>query len=207
MNEIILLGKKILADESPVIFSYTPDKYWHKYFIPMRGQWHEENGWLIGTERGNFGGILLSREYYDCNVMLSFKGATILPATRDLNAVFCARWDFGKDYLGDSYVCGLNGWYEHKSGIERNPPFSFLNATTTLYKYSPGEAVRVSCGSIDGHCFMTVNGVLVSELIDPNPIKGGHIGFSPYCTMLKITDIEVRKIVWKDYSQEYEPEF
>jgi hypothetical protein len=34
-------------------------------------------------------------------------------------------------------------------------------------------------------------------LIDHDPICGGHVGFSPYSTILKIRDIQVRKIAWK----------
>ncbi|MCQ2446810.1 MAG: hypothetical protein MJ141_08015, partial [Clostridia bacterium] len=101
---------------------------------------------------------------------------------------------------------GLNGWYEGKSGIERNLT-SNLNATTTLYKYTPGKEVRMIAGAIGGHCFMVVDGELVSELVDPAPIRGGHVGFSPYCTKLRIRDIEVRRIKWEEFPQEYDPEF
>jgi hypothetical protein len=44
-------------------------------------------------------------------------------------------------------------------------------------------------------------------LVDPAPIRGGHIGFSAYCTRLKIKDVEVREIVFEDFVQSYEPEF
>ncbi|MBP3583831.1 MAG: hypothetical protein J6K44_07300 [Clostridia bacterium] len=210
MKNIHLLGKKIIADRSEVIFSYKPDENFLDYFTPMSGHWEYQDGAIIGTEPGNFGGILFSKEYYEDNVMLSFTVSAVPPATRDLNAVFCAKWDEEKDYLGESYVCGLNGWYEHKSGLERNLGYgkgSNLYSTTSLYKYTPGTEVRMSCGAIDGHSFMVVDGVLVSEMIDPNPISGGHVGFSAYCTKLRITDIEVRKIFYEDFPQEYEPEF
>ena len=65
----------------------------------------------------------------------------------------------------------------------------------------------MTCGSINGHCFMVVDDVLVTELIDIDPIVGGHVGFSAYCTRLRITDIEVREIVWEPFKQVYEPEF
>ncbi len=206
MKEIRLLGKKINFDKSPVLLSYKPDENWDKYFMRMAGEWYYEDGYLIGKELGNKGGIMFSKECFDKNVMLSFTVATVLPATRDLNAVFCAHWNTDTDYLGDSYVCGLNGWYEEKSGIERTRS-SDLYSTTSLYKYTPGTEVRITCGAIDGHTFMLVDDVLVTELIDPNPLKGGHVGFSPYCTMLKIKDIEIREINWEKFEQTYEPEF
>ena len=141
--------------------------------------------------------------------MMSFTVKTALPATRDLNAVFCANWDEDRDYLGVSYVCGLNGWYENKSGIERagRGVDSVLYSTTSLYKYTPGTEVRMTVGAINGHSFMVVNDVLVTELIDPNPIKGGHVGFSAYCTKLMIKDIEIRKIYWEEFIQRYTPEY
>lgn len=208
MKDIHLLNKKILVDQSPIIFRYHPDETWQKYWDVKSGKWWQEDGWLIGEEAGNFGGILLSKEAFQNNVMFSFTIGAVLPATRDLNAVFCANWDEEKDYLGDSYVCGVNGWYEHKSGIERNAGYgSNLYATTASYQYAHGTTVRMTAGAIDGHTFMVVDDVLVSELIDPQPIFGGHVGFSAYCTKLRIKDIEIREIYWEKFLQKYEPEF
>lgn len=206
LKEIHLAGKKIIIDKSPVLLSYKPSDDWEKFWSPMAGKWYVDNGYLIGEETGNKGGILFSKESYDKDVMLSFTVATVLPATRDLNAVWCAHWEKETDYLGESYVCGLNGWWENKAGIERNK-YSNLYSTTSLFKYVPGTEVRMTCGSINGHCFMVVDDKLVTELVDPNPIRGGHVGFSPYCTKLKIKDIEIREIYWEQFLQEYDPEF
>ncbi len=205
MKDIKLVGKKVLFDKSPVVFSYKPDENWLDFFDVKSGTWRYENGALIGDEPLNKGGILFTKKSFDKDVMLSFTVSTVLPASRDLNAVWCAHWEEETDYLGESYVCGLNGWWENKAGIERNK-YSNLYSTTSLFKYVPGTAVRMTCGSIDGHCFMVVDDVLVTELIDPNPIKGGHVGFSAYCTRLRITDIEVREICWEEFYQEYVPE-
>ena len=207
-DEIRLLGKRIITEKSEVLMSYTPDENWREFWEPKTGKWYQENGYLLGEERGNFGGIILSKQSFDENIMFSFKISAAPPATRDLNAVFCAHWDDNKDYLGDSYVCGVNGWYEHKSGIERNEGYgSNLYSTTSAYKYVPGTEIKMTAGAIDGHTFMLVDDVLITELIDPNPIYEGKIGFSAYCTKLKITDIEVRKIYWEEFIQKYDPEF
>ncbi len=208
MKEIRLLGKKILPENCPVLMQYTPasGEDWLKYFMPMNGKWECDGEWLIGEERKSWYAILFSRERYEKNVMFSFTIMADPPATRDLNAVLCANWDEEKGELGESYVCGLNGWYEHKSGIERNGS-SNLYSTTSLYKYTPGTAVRMTFGCVDGQSFMIVDGEMITELVDPAPIKGGHIGFSAYCTRLKIKDVEVREIVFEDFVQSYEPEF
>ena len=209
MDNILLLGKEILMDESKVLLRYSPGEDWLEHWMPMNGNWDCHDGYIWGTEPGNFGGILFSRERFPQDVMFSFTIGAELPATRDLNAVFCANWNEKTDYLGLSYVCGLNGWYENKSGIEKNAEDASvpLNATTTLYRYTPGTEVRMTAGSIDGHCFMIVDGQLITELIDPEPIRGGHVGFSAYCTKLKIKDIEIREIVWRPRKQLYDPEF
>ena len=53
-----------------------------------------------------------------------------------------------------------------------------------------------------------VDGKLISELIDNmDPIVGGYVGFSPYSTILKIKDIEIREIYWEERVQSYLPEF
>ena len=88
MKNIHLLGKKILFDKSKVLLDYKPNTDWLDYFEPKSGEWKCEDGALIGIENGNKGGILFTRDYYNGNVMLSFTVSTILPATRDLNAVF-----------------------------------------------------------------------------------------------------------------------
>lgn len=206
MKDIHLAGKKILFEKSPVVFSYKPDENWRDFIDVKSGNWYYEDGAIIGFEPGNKGGISFINKYFEKDVMLVFTVSAVLPATRDLNAVWAAHWDDDTDYLGDSYVCGLNGWWENKAGIERNKT-SNLYATTSLYKYTPGSEVRMACGSVGGHCFMVVDGELVTELIDPSPITGGYCGFSAYCTKLRITDIEVREIVWEEFKQQYTPQF
>lgn len=206
MKNIKLAEKKILIEKSPILFKYTPDENWKDFFDVKSGNWYYEDGAIIGFEPGNFGGILFTKQSFDKDVMLIFKGSTVLPATRDLNAVWAAHWDEKTNYLGESYVCGLNGWWENKAGIERNKK-NGLYSTTSLFKYVGGTEITMICGSVNGHCFMVVDDVLVTELRDPQPISCGHVGFSAYCTKLKITEIEVREIVWEEFPQEYVPEF
>ena len=206
MKELHLLGKLVKIDECPLLLKSAPGEDWQKDWQIMAGEWSYENGWLIGSERGNKGGILFSRESYDCDVIFSFTMKTVLPATRDLNAVFAAHWDTDIDYLGNAYVIGLNGWYEHKSGIERSPEVG-LRSLTGAYSYNPGDEVRITTGIIAGHSFLYADDVMVAELIDPYYISGGHVGFSPYCTKLAIKDIEVRRAVYTDFPQSYDPEF
>ena len=207
MKDILLIGKRILSDRSPVVLSSLPDENWQEQWDPKGGTWEYRDGYLIGSEPGNKGGILLSKRFFDKDVMLSFTAASVLPATRDVNAVYCTTWDEEINYLKLAYISGLGGWYEDKCGIERFPEDG-LRALNPLYHYEAGKEVRITTGAIAGHNFLLVDGQLVQELIDPSPILGGgHVGFSPYSTMLKIKDIEVREIVWEERVQVYDPEF
>ena len=206
-KEILLLGKRIDVEKSKVLLSYRPDEHWQEVFDAKGGNWYYENGWLIGSEPDNKGGILLTKQRFDTDVMLSFTVASVLPATRDLNAVYCTTWDDEINYLKKSYISGLNGWYEGKSGIERFPEDE-LRVLTPLYHYEPGTEVRITTGAIQGHNFLLVDGVLIQEMVDNmDPIVGGHVGFSPYSTVLRIKDIEVREICWEERVQSYDPEF
>lgn len=207
MNEILLLGKRILVDESPVLLSYTADENWRELFEDKGGEWRYENGYLIGSEPENKGGILLTRESYSDDVMMTFTVKSLLPATRDLNAVFAVTWDEEINYLKRAYITGVNGWYDGKSGIERFPEDE-MRVLVPSYKYTPGEEITITTGSVEGHCFLMVNGELIIEAVDNrDPIKGGRAGFSPYSTILAIKDIEIRKIHWETREQSYLPEF
>ncbi|MBQ4517433.1 MAG: hypothetical protein II997_02480 [Clostridia bacterium] len=206
LNDILLIGKRIISDQSPVALSSLPDDNWQETWDAKGGSWGYKDGYLIGSEPGNKGGILLSKQSFDNDVMLSFTAASVLPATRDVNAVYCTTWDEDINYLKLAYISGIGGWYEDKCGIERFPEDG-LRALNPLYHYEPGREVRITTGAIGGHNFLVVDEVLVQELIDPNPIVGGRVGFSPYSTMLKIKDIEVREICWEERIQIYEPEF
>lgn len=206
MNELKLIGKLIKLDECPILLDYKPDENWREHWQVMKGTWECKDGWLIGSEPGNFGGILFSKERYDCDIVFSFTAKTVLPATRDVNALFCAEWLKETDYLGNAYIVGLNGWYEGKSGIERSPEDG-LKALTSAYKYTPGTEVRIITGIADGHTFIYADDTLVTEIVDPHAISGGYVGFSPYSTKLAIKDVQIRKTVYSPLTQSYEPEF
>ena len=209
MNEIHLWGKKVLLDKSPVVFSYTPGDDWLDHWQILSGSWKCEDGYLIGSERRSTAALLVSKKEFGRDIMFSFTIKAVPPATRDLNALYYTQVNDEGNWIGESYVCGLNGWYEHRSGIERDEADGTVSlyTSTALYKYVKGTEVRMDVGCINGHSFMMVDGEMVTELQDPNPLGPGRVGFSAYCTMLKIKDIEVRELAWEDFPQEYEPEF
>ena len=191
-KEILLIGKRIDVEKSKVVLSYKPDEHWRQLWDAKLGNWYHENGWLIGSEPENRGGILLSKQRFDKDVMLSFTMASVLPATRDLNAVYCTTRADESNHLTKSYISGLHGWDDRQGG------------DSALHMAHVSGWYRVA----NRHNFLLVDGVLIQELIDNmDPISGGHVGFSPYSTILRIKDIEVREIYWEERVQSYDPEF
>ena len=206
MKNILLLGKEIIIDRCETVFRSAPGDDWQEHFEVMRGEWEKVGDCLIGQYRGNAGGILFTRKAYPDGYMMRCRMGTVLPATRDVNCIFCGEWKRDVNKLGRAYVCGLNGWYDGKSGIERNDN-ELMKALTNSYVYTPGSEVEMCVGSIHGHTFMVVDDELVTEYIDPTPLTGGHFGFSPYCTKLFVRDIEIMKISYEEKHQYYDPEF
>ena len=63
---------------------------------------------------------------------------------------------------------------------------------------------------IDGHVFVLVDGKLVLEVTDPDPIDGnlyGKIGFEAYCSQLKFKNLCIKKVTYTPDPKEYVPEF
>ena len=206
MKNILLLGKEIVIGDCETVFRCAPGDDWQEHFKVMRGKWEKVGDRLIGEFRENRGGILFTRKSYPDGYMMRCRMGTVLPATRDVNCIFCGHWVEGKDKLGPAYVCGLNGWYDGKSGIERNDN-EMMRALTNSYVYTPGSEVEMCVGAIGGHTFMVVDDELVTEYLDPDPLTDGHFGFSPYCTKLFVRDIEIMKISYIEKHQYYDPEF
>jgi hypothetical protein len=63
----------------------------------------------------------------------------------------------------------LQGWWEGKVGIEKSPEYK-LNIATPLFDFEPGRTYRIQGGSIDGHCFVFVDGKIVLEVTDSVPL-------------------------------------
>ena len=94
-------------------------------------------------------------------------------------------------------------------GSEKSPEYG-LNCGTKLLGFTPEKEYHIQAGSIGGHVFVIVDGKLCIETTDPDPIdqeKYGRIGFEAYCTRVAVTDFKVRRAVWEELKEKYEPEF
>ena len=74
----------------------------------------------------------------------------------------------------------------------------------------PGRIYKVQAGSINGHCFIFIDGKEIIEVNDPEPIdntKYGKIAFTAWRSHVQIRNIVIRNIVWKSVDMGYKPEF
>lgn len=85
-----------------------------------------------------------------------------------------------------------------------------LNATAPCPWFEPGREYHLQAGSIDGHCFLFVDGLLRLEVTDPDPIDAqanNRIGFEAYQSKVQIRSLLVRQIVWTPRAMGYFAEF
>lgn len=205
-----LMNKELLLDQCPVLWhkELTEDVLSEDFDI-RSGEWHVENGWLYGENRGNFPGMVISRQDFFGNVLLEFTANTVLPCTHDINAMWNGSWNEQTNTRDVAYVGGLEGWWHGKVGFEKSPGYK-LNAANPLFDFHPGREYHIQMGSIDGHAFIIIDGTLVLEVTDPDPIdtaRYGRFGVEAYCSSIRVRDVYLRRAVAAAVEERYEPEF
>lgn len=207
---IHLMHKQIDPDAMPILYDtpFSPAAFAADFEV-RDGDWHVENGWLIGESRRNFASMAIMRRAFFGPVCLDFRARVLEPCTHDINCMWSGSWDEATNTRALAYVAGIGGWWDGKVGFEKSPEYR-LNCGTKLLDFRPGQTYHMQCGSIGGHVFVVVDGKLAIEATDPDPIdqqKYGRVGFEAYCTRLAVTDFKVRRAVWEELSERYEPEF
>lgn len=203
-NKLLLEKSKILYDKP-----FSEDSL-HSDWEITGGEWWVEDGVLNGRFRGNGGGLIYSKENYPGDIMLDFYGRTVAPCNNDLNFTWCAAgWDYERNDADISYIAGLQGWWEGKAGIERYPQCA-LSSKTEIFQYTPGEFYHIQAGIVKGVSFIFVNGKLVIDLRDPDPIdskKYGKIGFGTYCSFNQYKNFKLYRLASEKASFTYTPNF
>lgn len=173
------------------------------------GEWTVENGTLVGRNRENSPGMIISRQDFFGPVMLDFEARTVPPCTHDVNWMWSGSWDFETNTRALAYVTGLQGWWDGKVGFEKSPEYR-LNCATQAFRFEPGRYYHIQSGSIGGHIFCVVDGKLLLEVTDPDPIdqqKYGRIGFEAYCAQIQIRKASVKRLTFTPNEKTYTPEF
>ena len=210
MADLLLMGKRILLDRSPTLFAqpFAAADLSRDWQV-RSAEWRVEGEWLTGRNPANAPGMITSRADFFGNVLLEFEARTVPPSTHDIDCMWNGSWDEEHNRRGTAYVAGVQGWWDGKVGFERSPDYK-LTAATPLFPFEPGRVYRLQAGSIDGHAFVFLDGRLVLEVTDPDPIDAsryGLIGFEAYASIIQLRRLVVRQIVWENRDQSYPPEF
>ena len=208
-NDLLLMNKRLLLAQSPVLFDRPFGSASLKTDWQVRGaDWRVEGEWLTGQNPANAPGMVTSRDNFFGNVLLDFEARTVLPSTHDIDWMWNGSWDGATNTRNVAYVGGLQGWWEGKVGFEKSPDFK-LNVATPMFPFKPGRTYRIQSGSIDGHLFVFVDGRLILEATDPEPIdtsRFGLVGFEAYASTIQIRRVVIRQIVWEQRTLVYGPE-
>ena len=210
MKVIELMKKQIILDSSQVLYNkLVTEEEFATNWTTHHSEWKVDNGWLVGENRGNWPGMAILKQDFPGNVLVEFEAQTLLPYSHDINVMWNGEWLADTDQRGIAYVAGLQGWWTGKVGIEKSNDYKFM-VGTPLFGFQPGKIYKIQAGSIDGHCFILADGILLLEAMDPEPIdhqKYTKVGFEAYCSKIAIRNIVIRQIAWKPVEMKYQPDF
>jgi hypothetical protein len=209
-EQLLIIHKRIDLSASPILYDrpLSQEAFGEDWEV-CSGQWQYLDGAFVGRNDRPQPGCVVCRKSFPCNVLMDFHARTIAPCTHDIDVMWNMSWDEAKDARGPAYVAGIQGWWDGKVGIERSPEYKLIAAAPSPW-FRPGQEYHVQAGSIDGHCFLFVDGQLRLELLDPDPIdftKHDRVGFEAYQSMVRISRLVVRRIAWEPRQQSYPKEF
>lgn len=174
------------------------------------GVWKAENGTLTGCNRENGGALIYSRRQFPGDVMLDFYGTMVPPCRNDLN--FCWRsrgWDFAKNDADLGYIAGIGGWWTGRTGVERYPECDIFALSSSLTPES-GKEYHIQAGIVGHMCFVAVDGTVILEMRDPDPIDlpgCNRVGLGTYCSRIRFRGFRVARPKWTWEDLSYTPEF
>ena len=205
-----LMKKHVDLDSLETLYEMTfEEAALRREFDVRGGSWTLEDGTLVGRNRENCPGMIISQQDFFGPVMLDFEARTIPPCTHDINWMWSGSWDYETNTRALAYVVGLEGWWDGKVGFEKSPEYK-LNCGTQLLKFEAGRYYHVQCGSICGHIFCVIDGALALEVMDPDPIdqsRYGKVGFEAYCSQIQIRKFSVKRLSYTQKETKYVPEF
>lgn len=207
---IRLLNKALYPEESEELLHLPLDKPEDlEQFEIATGEWSIEDGSLVGRYRENGGGCCFTKQSFPGDILIDFYGTMLPPCDNDLNFILKSEgWDYEKNDAARGFVGGLNGWYEHKAGIEKYP----LCQTQALVSFSAksGQEYHIQAGYCQDTVFLIVDGQLILEMRDPNPEEFapfGRVGLDAYCAQIRFRDLRIFRPVWKPITQSYTAKF
>lgn len=171
-------------------------------FEISNGEWTFKDGYLVGYMEEDGGGLIYSNKHYFGDVLIDFYAKTVAPYDNDLNFTLCSNgWNYERNKPNDAYIGGLQGWWIGKTGIEKCPYDSNIEALTGMHNFVPGEEYHIQAGRVGNRVFMFIDGVLAVELTDPNPIVDyGRVGLGVYASKVAFRGLKI----YKPYTQPFD---
>ena len=205
-----LIDKEIIPDQCSILFNeIITQENFRDYFISYNSQWSVVEGWITGRNPDESAGMAFLKKDFPGNILLDFEAGTVLPSTHDINFMWNGEWNDRIKSCGNAYIGSICGWHSGRVGIEKSPQYKLI-ATTPNNRFEPGSTYRIQAGSIDGNCFIFIDGKLAIELNDPDPLdtqKYTKIAFTAWSSSIRVKNIIIRQIKWKPLEMKYIPEF
>jgi hypothetical protein len=202
-KEIDILSSRVMFNE--VITSENLNDH----FITHNSVWTLKDGWLTGKNPEESAGMAIMRKDFPGNVLIEFECRTVIPSTHDINFMWNGEWSESLNSCGNAYIGSICGWHTGRTGIEKSPDYK-LRATTPHKGFEPFRTYTVHAGSLDGTCFIFIDGELALELDDPDPLDcSGYskVAFTAWSSHIQIRNIVIRQIRSNSVSRSYLPEF
>ncbi len=151
---------------------------------------HQEDGELDH-------GQLFTRQRFSGDILMEFTAATIPPSDHDIIWWLGVKLNKEKSSWDHGYLGALGGWWSNQAGLEKIEGKNVYMLKTPLFKLIPGKEYKIQCGMINETAFFFVDGQLIIEFIDSDPLikkSPGHIGFGVYQSHIRIKNLKVYKI-------------
>ncbi len=210
MEILNLITKEIDVLNSEVLFdTYISEENINSLFEFHNSDWKFQDEWLTGINHKETAGMAIFKQDFPGNILVEFEGRTVPPSSHDIDFMWNGEWDEVLNSCGTAYIGGIAGWWSGRVGIEKSPEYK-LRATTQEFSLEPGRTYKIQAGSINGNCFIFIDGKLILELQDPEPIdqnKFQKIGFTVWSSHIQIKDIIIRRIRWSPLNLKYTKEF
>lgn len=207
---INLMAKKVYPEKSELLYEADfTEELLKRDFEITGGNWSVgSDGYLYGSIDCDGGGLIYSYKHFMGDVIMDFYASTIAPCANDLNFTFCAKgWDYEKNDADVSYIAGLQGWWTGRTGIEKYPSLTH-QAMTYFDGFVPGKEYHIQTGRVGKSCFICIDGKVVIELIDGDPIVGfGRLGFGVYASKARYRNLKVYAPYVEEFVTTYEEIF
>jgi hypothetical protein len=209
VENLRLIDKEIDVFGSSVLFNETiTEENLKSFFITYNSNWLVKDGWLTGINADESAGMAILKQDFPGNVLLEFECRTVNPSTHDINFMWNGEWDDRINSCGNAYIGSICGWHTGRIGIERSPEYKF-RVTVPNNGFEPGKSYKVQAGSINGTCFIFIDGSLSIEADDPSPLdtkEYSKVAFTAWSSHIQIKNIVIRQISSRPLEMKYSPE-